>query len=129
MPWLMHPLVIEPKPKTPFISFNSETGSMEIKGMSCSENSFEFYKPVIDWVNKYAQKPVDETTVQMEFKYFNTSSAKCILDLLERFVAIKQEGHNVKFNWVYEPNDDQMIESGEYFSEMLAEPFNLIEGQ
>jgi len=123
----MDQLVLEPKAKTPLINFDGKSGLMEMKGMSCSENSLEFYKPVLDWVEKYGKSPVGSTTVNIEFKYFNTSSAKCILDVLEKFANIYNMGNNVVFNWNYENNDEEMLEAGENFSEILGIPFNIKE--
>jgi hypothetical protein len=123
----MDQLILEPKAKTPLINFDAKSGIMEMKGMSCSENSLEFYKPVLDWVEKYGKTPSGSTLVNIEFKYFNTSSAKCILDVLEKFANIYNMGNNVVFNWSYEPNDEEMLEAGENFSEILGIPFNIKE--
>lgn len=123
----MDQLILEPKAKTPLINFDSKSGVMEMKGMSCSENSLEFYKPVLEWVEKYGKSPHGSTLVNIEFKYFNTSSAKCILDVLEKFANIYNMGNNVVFNWNYESNDEEMLEAGENFSEILGIPFNIKE--
>jgi hypothetical protein len=123
----MEQLLLEPKAKTPLVNFDNKTGVMFLKGMSCSENSLEFYRPVLDWVERYGKSPLDSTTVNIEFKYFNTSSAKCILDVLEKFANIYNMGNNVVFNWHYEKNDEEMLEAGENFSEILGIPFNIRE--
>jgi len=123
----MDQLVIEPKAKTPFIQFDNKTGIMVMKGMSCSENSLEFFKPLLEWVEKYGKSPHSTTLVDIEFKYFNTSSAKCILDVLEKFANIYNMGNNVVFSWKYECNDEEMLEAGENFSEILGIPFNIKE--
>jgi hypothetical protein len=123
----MDQLILEPKAKTPLVNFDGRSGVMEMKGMSCSENSLEFYRPVLDWVEKYGKSPHGSTTVNIEFKYFNTSSAKCILDVLEKFANIYNMGNNVIFNWSYERNDEEMLEAGENFSEILGIPFNIKE--
>ena len=123
----MEQLILEPKSKTPLVNFDNKTGVMELKGMSCSENSLEFYRPILEWVEKYGKSPNGSTTVNIEFKYFNTSSAKCILDVLEKFANIYNMGNNVIFNWNYERNDEEMLEAGENFSEILGIPFNIKE--
>ncbi|HAR19304.1 MAG TPA: nuclear pore complex subunit [Cytophagales bacterium] len=123
----MEQLLLEPKAKTPLVHFDNKTGVMFLKGMSCSENSLEFYKPVLDWVERYGKSPLESTILNIEFKYFNTSSAKCILDVLEKFANIYNMGNNVVFNWHYEKNDEEMLEAGENFSEILGIPFNISE--
>lgn len=123
----MEPLVIEPKNKTPKINFDANTGLMEISGISCAENSVEFYKPIIEWIEGYKSNPIKLTVVDVSYKYFNTSSAKCILDVLERFVNLKNFGTDVSINWHYETDDEEMYDAGSNFSEILDMPFNLIE--
>lgn len=123
----MERLVIEPKGKTPLIDFDPESGKMMIRGMSSAENSLEFYRPVLEWLDQYNQKPVAQTSVDIYFKYFNTSSAKCILDLLERFVNLGKSGQNVVINWAFDKNDEEMMEAGENFAEILEFPFEMKE--
>jgi hypothetical protein len=123
----MDSLQIEPKNKTPKINFDPSTGLMEITGISCAENSVEFYKPIIEWIETYKNTPQKQTVVDINYKYFNTSSAKCILDVLERFVNLKNHGTDVTINWYYETDDEEMFDAGSNFSEILEMPFNLIE--
>lgn len=123
----MDALVIEPKNKTPKINFDPAVGLMEITGISCAENSVEFYKPIIEWIEAYKMETQKQTIVDVNYKYFNTSSAKCILDVLERFVNLKNHGTEVIINWYYETDDEEMYDAGSNFSEILEMPFNLIE--
>lgn len=52
----MENLVIEPKNKTPKINFDASSGLMEIMGISCAENSVDFYKPIIEWIETYKKR-------------------------------------------------------------------------
>ncbi|HYG39389.1 MAG TPA: DUF1987 domain-containing protein [Cytophagales bacterium] len=123
----MEPLKIEPTLKTPYILFDASTGIFDIKGMSCAEYAREFYAPINEWLDSYSKNPLSETIVNIQFKYFNTSSAKSLLLLLQKLKAIKSNGYNVAINWFYEKNDEQMIQDGENYSEILSLPFNLKE--
>ena len=125
----MEPLEIEATNKTPYVYINSEEGKMEIKGMSSSENAPVFYTPVLEWLDNYDYSPKPVTNVDVYFKYFNTSSAKCILDVLERFADLNKSGINVDVNWYYDENDEEMYDAGENFSEILELPMNLKEIQ
>ena len=84
----MDKITIEGTSKTPTIIFDSETGLLELKGRSIPENSIEFYKPVVESLDKYAIDPQDKTSVNIHLEYFNTSSSKCILDLFKKLEAI-----------------------------------------
>lgn len=122
----MDNLSIEPKNKTPKISFDAANGLMEITGISCAENSVDFYKPIIEWIDGYKMEIQPTTYVDINYKYFNTSSAKCILDMLERFVNLKNHGTAITINWHYEEDDEEMFDAGTNFSEILEFQFNLI---
>lgn len=120
-------LLIESTAKTPHINFNGQTGLFEIRGMSCSEYAFNFYKPVFDWLDNYVKNPNEKTTVNVQLKYFNTSSAKCILQMFERIGALQDQKRFIEVNWYYERDDEQMIADGENYSVLLGLPFKLKE--
>lgn len=122
-------LNIKSTTKTPDVLFDLQTGVLDIKGMSCAEFALEFYRPVFEWVDSYQKDPEKKTIVNFQLKYFNTSSAKCLLQLLERFSAMRRKGLEVEINWFYIKNDEQMIQDGENYSEILDLPFNMIEIQ
>lgn len=66
----MEKLVLEPKNKTPKLNFDHTIGKMEISGVSSAENSLEFYKPILAWIDEYKQNPHATTTVDINYKYF-----------------------------------------------------------
>src|SRR6056297_4236983 len=98
----MESISIEGTPKTPAVNFNAETGVIEIKGRSIPENSIEFYRPLVEWLEEYSENPQKLTTVNIQLEYFNTSSSKCILDVFKKLEAIKKARNEVIINWYYE---------------------------
>ena len=98
----METISIEGTTKTPTITFDTGKGVFEIKGRSIPENSIEFYKPLVDWLEKYAAKPQGTTNVNIQLEYFNTSSSRCILDVFKKLEAINKGGSQVIINWYYE---------------------------
>jgi len=123
----MEPLLIEGTPKTPSIRFESDQGLIEIKGRSIPENSIEFYKPLVDWLEKYSETPGALTKVNIQLEYFNTSSSKCILDVFKKLEAIHKAKHEVIINWYYEEDDEDMLEAGEDYESIIRVPFKMIE--
>jgi hypothetical protein len=123
----MEPLLIEGTPKTPSIRFESDQGLVEIKGRSIPENSIEFYKPLVDWLEKYSETPGPLTKVNIQLEYFNTSSSKCILDVFKKLEAIHKAKHEVIINWYYEEDDEDMLEAGEDYESIIRVPFKMIE--
>ncbi|MBN8703093.1 MAG: DUF1987 domain-containing protein [Bacteroidetes bacterium] len=123
----MEQLSIEGTPKTPTISFDSANGRLLIKGRSIPENSIEFYKPLVDWLEKYAMKPNTATAVDIQLEYFNTSSSKCILDVFKKLESINKSGSQVVINWHYESDDEDMLEAGEDYQAIINVPFKMVE--
>lgn len=120
-------LILESTPKTPDVHFDRDSGIFEIKGMSCAEYALDFYRPVFEWMDGYMANPKSKTTLNVKLKYFNTSSAKCILQLLERIGKIQEKGFSIEINWFYNKDDEQMITDGENYSVILGLPINLVE--
>ena len=123
----MEPISLEGTSKTPTIKFNADEGVMEIKGRSIPENSIDFYKPMVDWLDEYANNPRDKTIVNVQLEYFNTSSSKCILDVFKKLEAINKGKGNVLVNWYYEEDDEDMLEAGEDYESIIRVPFKMIE--
>jgi hypothetical protein len=123
----MEPILIEGTPKTPSVKFDPEKGVIEIKGRSIPENSIEFYKPLVDWLEFYSKNPLQKTLVNVQLEYFNTSSSKCILDVFKKLEAIHKANHDVTINWFYEEDDEDMLEAGEDYESIIRVPFKMIE--
>jgi hypothetical protein len=123
----MEAISIEGTAKTPTVKFDSDLGIMEIKGRSIPENSIEFYKPLVDWLDEYAKSAKDLTQVNIQLEYFNTSSSKCILDVFKKLEAIHKGQSEVIINWHYEEDDEDMLEAGEDYESIIRVPFKMIE--
>ncbi len=119
----MNNLQIEPGIKTPAINMDS-AGLIEMKGKSIPENTAEFYQPVYEWLDQYAVSPQANTRVLINFEYFNTSSSKCLLDIFRKLETIHNSGKSsVSVSWVYDEDDEDMMETGEDYKSMVKLPF------
>lgn len=123
----MEAISIKGTAKTPTVEFDAENGKVVIKGRSIPENSIEFYKPLVDWLDAYANEPKGNTEVNIQLEYFNTSSSKCILDVFKKLETIHKNGNDVKINWYFEEDDEDMLEAGEDYQSIIKIPFKMIE--
>ena len=120
----MEKLKIEPGIKTPEILFDALSGILEIKGKSIPENSIEFYKPVFDWLDQYALQPNPKTDLMVQLEYFNTSSSKCLLDIFRKLEPLhKSSISEVRVIWIYEEEDEDMMEAGDDYKTIVKLPF------
>ena len=123
----MENLVLEGSAKTPSIKFDAANGVLELKGRSIPENSVEFYKPLNEWIDTYGGSPQPNTILDMKLEYFNTSSSKCILDLFKQLEGLNGKGTEVKVNWYFEEDDEDMEEAGEDYQAIIGLEFKMIE--
>ena len=76
----MEVLKLEATQYTPQITLDPN-GTISMSGKSYPENTFEFYAPVVKWLEEYFDgSPAIKTTVNMEIIYFNSSSSKLFFD-------------------------------------------------
>jgi hypothetical protein len=104
---------------TPEILLDKKNGLFEISGRSIPENSAKFYKPVLAWIGDYSNEPNPVTEFVFKLEYFNTASAKVILDVLYALERIP----NMKIQWYFNEDDEDMEEAGEEFCELVKIPF------
>ncbi|PCH91165.1 MAG: nuclear pore complex subunit [Bacteroidetes bacterium] len=123
----MDKISIEPTPKTPLINFDPDKGHIEIRGRSIPENSLEFYKELLEWLDEYGNNPQAKTNVEVQLEYFNTSSSKCILDVFKALEGIhKKGGTEMVIHWYYEEDDEDMLEAGGDYEAIVTVPFEKI---
>jgi len=121
----MSNLVIDNSIKTPSITLDMN-GTLEIRGKSIPENSFEFYKPVFEWLDNYSHAPSPKTELKISLEYFNTSSSKCLLDIFRKLETLNLSGKSsVKVSWFYDADDEDMMEAGEDYQALVKVPFEL----
>ncbi len=113
--------------KTPTINFDLAKGELSISGSSIPENSVDFYKPLIAALDTYIAAPKPKTLASFNMRYFNTSSSKRILDIFKKLEVLNRGGTSVvTINWVYEDDDDDMLEAGEDYQSVVDLPFVMV---
>lgn len=123
----MERINIEATPKTPLVNFDPDKGHIELRGRSIPENSLEFYKGLLDWLDEYGNAPQPVTNVEVQLEYFNTSSSKCILDVFKALEGIHKKGKTeMTIHWYYEEDDEDMLEAGGDYEAIVTVPFEKI---
>ena len=76
----MENLNLEATKYTPEINLDAK-GIVSLSGKSYPENTFEFYMPMMEWLERYFEtSPAEKTVVNMEIIYFNSGSSKLFFD-------------------------------------------------
>lgn len=117
---------IEANKMTPRVILDKENGVFCIEGSSMPENPNALYRPVMDWFKSYFQNPNNKTVLEFKIQYFNTSSSKIFLELLELMESENSKGNEVFVKWHYAQDDEEMKEAGEELLELVSLPFSLV---
>ncbi len=119
---------IQETEKTPKILLDDERNLFEMTGRSHPENIRDFYYPVIEVLDKFLKKLKAETNFRLNFKmgYFNSASAKFIADILLLVDNYIKKNYSIKIYWFYAEDDEDMLEAGEEFAELLDVQFNYV---
>ena len=133
----MNALIIEPSDFSPKIILDPTKNIFEFAGESRPENTSKFYTPILQWLEQYQSVLYWEKdkfgqggqrVFEFKLDYFNSTSAKFIMDILIQLDKMAQEGYNIKARWHYDKRDEDMKESGEEFSKLLKKlPIEFIE--
>ncbi|MCC5813897.1 MAG: DUF1987 domain-containing protein [Leptospira sp.] len=110
---------------SPEVLLDPSSGVAEISGESYPENSVSFYAPLMEWLEGMieSKKPIE---FSFKLDYFNTSSSKCIIDIVNKLDKYHGEGGKASVKWYYDEEDEDMLEAGEDFSVDVSLPFEMI---
>jgi hypothetical protein len=129
----MKKLIIGPTVFTPRVILDHEEHFLEIAGESRPQDVREFFEPIIDWMNDFSDsmtragnsgKPV---VMNFNFDYFNSSSAKCILDICKILSRMRSQEVDASVKWYYVKGDIDMLEAGKEMSQIVKIPFEFVE--
>ena len=123
----MEALHIEATKSSPQIDFDPDSGILRLQGQSYPENSFQFFEPIFAWLERYLDQLTGSCTVQLILDYLNTSSSKCLMDLIDMMEDAYSEGKQIRIEWLYDPDNDSSVELAEEFMEDLSLPFVILE--
>ena len=116
----------EAKDLFPGVLLDKSSGKFRIFGTSCPMEPFEFFDPILNWLESYSKDPPEETVLELNLNYFNTSSSKFLLKIFYILENMKKDGHEVQVDWYYSEEDDDMQEDAEEFENIVDLDFDLI---
>jgi len=105
----------------PTVDFNAESGICELSGESYLEETIKFYTPLFSWIKEYITFVRKPLTFNFKLTYFNTSSSKCIVDILNMLKSFQNDGGEVVVNWFYDDEDEDIEEELEEVEDFMLE--------
>ncbi len=111
----------------PGVTFDKDLNIFEMTGRSFPADADGFYNPLLLWLEAYKNSKPESMSLDFRLEYFNTASAKMLLDLFFKLEDIKEIGTDVIIKWHYLDDDEDMLEAGEEFNDMIEIEFEFIE--
>ena len=93
-----------------------------MQGESFPENSFDFYAPVLAWLPQ-SLPGLPGLRLDVAVSYMNSSSIKCMLDILDVLEAAYKEGKAVSVLWIYDQDNPRALDLAEEFRSEVTLPF------
>jgi hypothetical protein len=131
--YIMRKLIIEKTASSPKVILDPDKKIFEISGESRPPDVGTFYGEILRWMDDYtlhlfrSHESKDPVVFNFDLEYFNSSSAKYLLDFNKQIASVRSKGKNVSVIWHYEKDDADMLEVGREMSRMAKLPFEFIE--
>ncbi len=105
--------------RTPLVEFDFAGHHLVMEGESYPEDAPGFFGPILEALREYLDGLADGARVVFDLKmsYFNSSSAKALMNMFQMLEAAARGGCSITINWHYLEDDDTMEEFGQDFSE------------
>ena len=113
---------IQGEDDTPTVILDRENNVFEISGRSLPESSVLFFRPILDWLDEYKHNPLPRTEFVFNMTYYNSATAKQILEILLRLEDIYCMGNDVRVTWLYEGGDVDMEDAGVEYARIVNVP-------
>jgi len=114
--------------RSPQVDFDFAAGILALKGESYPEDAPRVFGPIFAALEAFvAEAAGREVRFDIELIYFNSSSAKALMNMFQLLDRAAGSGVALVVNWRFAPDDETMREFGEDFSEDLEHlAFNLV---
>ena len=130
---IMRKLFIEQTASSPKVMLDPGNNFFEISGESRPPDVAAFYNEILSWFDDYSkflsrsQQESTQPVFNLDFEYFNSSSAKYILDFCKMIAGMRSKGSDLTVKWHYEPDDMDMLEAGKEISRISKLPFEYVQ--
>lgn len=122
----MNNLNLKSTQSTPSVYAVAEVGKLEMRGDSYPENSFEFFAPVITWIQDFLGQESAPFALELHLLYLNTSSVKAMMDIFDLLEDAHSQDRAVSVQWFYDQDNMRIAELAEEFKEDCTFPFEII---
>ena len=121
----MEKFVIQEELKNcPGIAYYPGTNKLELVGRSIPENPELIFRRLEDWLTLHFEKN-NGLDVNIQLEYINSGSSKYLYEILKKLTGYGRSGKLVKMYWLYEEDDEGMLELGEHYRDTAGIPLEI----
>ncbi|MBL0330372.1 MAG: DUF1987 domain-containing protein [Bacteroidetes bacterium] len=114
----MKRIEIQASNNTPHIILDAGANNLLIEGKSFPEDSKEFYREVIDWMDELKTTNPKEIKINFNLFYLSSSSIISVKQFLMKFVELSNAGTKTTVVWCYDEDDDDIKKTGEDYQKL-----------
>ncbi|MGC6484408.1 MAG: DUF1987 domain-containing protein [Candidatus Puniceispirillales bacterium] len=115
----MPDLMLEKTSRTPLVVIDTAAGLFKLEGESYPEDIAGFFTPIRSTLEESFSEMDGGLKVEINLVYFNSSSARVLMEILDQLEERASGDFPVSVNWVCDPDDDITREFAEDISEDL----------
>jgi hypothetical protein len=108
----------------PGIVYYPDKNILELVGRSIPENPELIFKRLDNWVTSHFEKNKG-LDVHIKLEYINSGSSKYLYEILKRLTVFSREGMLINMKWLYEADDEAMLELGEHYRDTAGIPLEI----
>lgn len=121
----MEKIIIQEELKNcPGIFYFPEANRLEMTGRSIPENPELIFRRLDDWITQHFDKS-NVLDIDIRLEYINSGSSKYLYEILKRLTGYGRSGKAVRIKWLYEEDDEGMLELGEHYRDTAGIPLEI----
>jgi len=111
---------------SPSVTCDPATRTIVLSGESYPENTFDFYRPLLAWMEEVIEADSNTPFVlDVALSYLNTGSIKSMMDMLDRLDEAHGDGIAVSVVWRCDSENERIIELAEELMEDVDLPHEI----
>ncbi len=111
---------------SPKIDLDADNLKLSISGTSYPEDAYEFYKPVLEWLDSLPQTLSDELRCNFSFNFVSSTSHKMLFEIFVKLRSLYIDGNKVTIHWHYDEEDEDIMDMGSEFEMLVKIPVKLV---
>lgn len=111
----------------PTVDFDKKNGLIAISGRLIQMNSDQFWESMKKNLKEYVKTARISTSIRFQMEYINSSSLEQLLVFLKLSKVLMNDEGKLNIEWLYEKEDEDMLELGNCIHDILQVPMRCIQ--